>query len=127
MENFTGAALGSFNQTVSPPDRPKEILESMITKFNYPATTTRGIPVNIITTTYKTRKDLINHFDMAQCQMHYALDDKDGEWKVFATRKTIDLIHKKQIAMSLTNVGALKAWRVERYTSRGWTHSVPSV
>lgn len=127
MENFTGAALGSFNQTVSPPDRPKEILESMITKFNYPATTTRGIPVNIITTTYKTRKDLINHFDMAQCQMHYALDDKDGEWKVFATRKTIDLIHKKQIAMSLTIVGALKAWRVERYTSRGWTHSVPSV
>lgn len=138
IENLGDATLGSYNPNASQFNvvvgRPPEILESMITKYIYPATVnnndvgrSRAIPINIISTTYKTRKELIDHFDMAQCQMHYALDYKDNTWKVFATRKTLDLIHKKQIAMSKTNFGALKAWRVERYTSRGWTHSVPSV
>lgn len=145
-KNYAGGALGSFDPMGGLPinsDRPPEILESMITKFMYPVAlsisspsvmkmgnaviNSRWLPINLVSTTYKTRKELIDHFDMAQCQIHYALDHTDKKWKVFATRKTLDLIHNKQIAMSKTYVGALKPWRVERYTSRGWTHAVPSV
>lgn len=131
-KNSGVGTLASYPPVAPHPNvsRPKEITDSIISRFTYnvtigSGTRTAAIPFNLISTTYKTRHELIDHFDMAQCQIHYAFEDE--HWKIFCTPTTLNLIKNRQIAMAKNYSGALQPWRVERYTSRGWTHAVSGV
>jgi hypothetical protein len=93
------------------PPRPPEILESIIVgtcdvgQYTY--------HINLITTTYKTRQDLIAHFDMEQCKMHYQ------DASLYFTKRILWLIENKKIPAK--DAMTAKSSRLNRYTSIGWT------
>jgi hypothetical protein len=68
-----------------------------------------------ITTKYKTREELIDHFDFKHCRVSYDLMTE----KLFITRETMDLILKKELDPSRPD-DPPKPWRYEKFQARGW-------
>lgn len=68
-----------------------------------------------ITTKYKTREELIEHFDFKHCRVSYDLMTE----KLFITRETMDLILKKELDPSRPD-DLPKPWRYEKFRERGW-------
>ena len=70
--------------------------------------------IQYITTKYKTREELVNHFDFKHCCVSYDyLKDK-----LYMTRETFDLIKSKTLKHNTDKPAAL--WRYEKFQSRGW-------
>jgi len=70
--------------------------------------------IQYITTKYKTREELVNHFDFKHCCVSYDyLKDK-----LYMTRETFDLIKSKTLKHNTDKPPAL--WRYEKFRSRGW-------
>lgn len=67
----------------------------------------------IIYTHYKTREELIQHFDFTHCMVSYYAD------KIHLTRKTFDAIVKKHLIPNQKS--RIAEWRVEKFKSRGFT------
>jgi hypothetical protein len=68
-----------------------------------------------ITTKYKTREELIDHFDFKHCRVSYDLMTE----KLFIARETMDLILNKELDPSRPN-DLPKPWRYEKFRERGW-------
>jgi hypothetical protein len=70
--------------------------------------------IQYITTKYKTREELINHFDFKHCCVSYDyLKDK-----LYMTREAFDLIKSKTLVPNIKGTPAL--WRYEKFQKRGW-------
>jgi hypothetical protein len=70
--------------------------------------------IQYITTKYKTREELINHFDFKHCCVSYDyLKDK-----LYITREAFDLIKSKTLVPNIKGTPAL--WRYEKFQKRGW-------
>ena len=69
-----------------------------------------------ITTKYKTREELINHFDFKHCCVSYDIT-KD---KLYITRETYDLIKSKKLVQNSDRIPA--TWRFNKFQERGWKH-----
>ena len=70
--------------------------------------------IQYINTKYKTREELIKHFDFKHCCVSYdPLNDK-----LFITREVYDLIKAKKLVHNSDKAPAL--WRYEKFRSRGW-------
>jgi hypothetical protein len=70
--------------------------------------------IQYITTKYKTREELINHFDFKHCCVSYDyLKDK-----LYMTREAFDLIKSKTLVSNIKGTPAL--WRYEKFQKRGW-------
>ena len=115
IKSADGATLGSFNPNPPYVKRPVEIVDTIVSNMSY-----MGKPINLIATTYTNRHDLVDHFDMAQCQMHYAWSELGGH-KLFFTPFVLNCIKNKWIASSKKFKTEIKPYRVEKYLSYGWT------
>ena len=70
--------------------------------------------IQYINTKYKTREELIKHFDFKHCCVSYdPLNDK-----LFITREVYDLIKSKTLKHNTDKPPAL--WRYEKFHGRGW-------
>ena len=70
--------------------------------------------IQYITTKYKTREELVNHFDFKHCCVSYDyLKDK-----LYMTRETFDLIKSKTLKHNTDKPAAL--WRYEKFQKSGW-------
>jgi hypothetical protein len=69
-----------------------------------------------ITTKYKTREELVQHFDFKHCCVSYDIVAD----KLFITRETYDLIKSKTL---VPNAGGRvpAPWRYEKFLERGWS------
>jgi hypothetical protein len=68
-----------------------------------------------ILTNFKTREELIEHFDFKHCRVSYDLMTE----KLFITRETMDLILNKELDPSRPD-DLPKQWRYEKFRERGW-------
>lgn len=73
-----------------------------------------GIQVQYILTRYKTREELIEHFDFAHCQMNY----HDG--KLYVSPRTFYAIKNKEL---INNHDKIQPWRIEKYKSKGYSYT----
>jgi len=69
-----------------------------------------------ITTKYKTREELVKHFDFKHCCVSYDIT-KD---KLYITRETYDLIKSKKLVQNSDRIPA--TWRFNKFQERGWKH-----
>lgn len=69
-----------------------------------------------ITTKYKTREELVQHFDFKHCCVSYDLNNDS----LFITRQVYDLIKSKTLVPNNVN-NTPAQWRYEKFLSRGWT------
>jgi hypothetical protein len=69
-----------------------------------------------ITTRYKTREELVQHFDFKHCCVSYDLSND----KLFITRQVYDLIKSRTLVPNNVN-NTPAQWRYEKFLSRGWT------
>ena len=69
--------------------------------------------VQWIFTTYKTRQELINHFDFLHCCVSY---EPYGD-KLHISRATFDAIKNKHL---ISNGKAVDNWRVAKFLKKGW-------
>jgi hypothetical protein len=72
--------------------------------------------VQYITTKYKTREELVKHFDFKHCCVSYDFS-KD---KLYITREVYDLIKAKKLVQNSNRIPA--EWRFEKFKERGWKH-----
>jgi hypothetical protein len=71
-----------------------------------------------ITTKYKTREELISHFDFKHCCVSYDFATD----KLYITREVFDLIKKKSLVQNGIRRPAL--WRYEKFHNRGWKEEI---
>ena len=71
-----------------------------------------------ITTKYKTREELVNHFDFRHCCVSYDFATD----KLYITREVYDLIKNKILLQNGTRRPAV--WRYDRFHSRGWKEEI---
>ena len=72
--------------------------------------------VQWIFTTYKTRQELVKHFDFLHCCVSY----EPYFNRLHISRSTYDAIKNKQLVVN--NHGQLVNWRVNKFVTRGWKH-----
>lgn len=68
--------------------------------------------VQFIFTQYKTREELIDHFDFVHCKVSYY------KGKLFINRDTYNSIRDMKLVPNQSN--RIAQWRVEKFVSRGW-------
>lgn len=73
-----------------------------------------GTKVQYIFTDYKTRKEVIDHFDMLHCCVSY--DRKED--KLYISSATLDAVKKKIIAPNGDK--KIQNWRKDKMIKRGW-------
>lgn len=69
-----------------------------------------------ITTKYKTREELVKHFDFKHCCVSYDFATD----KLYITREVYDLIKSKKLVQNSDRIPA--AWRFDKFQERGWKH-----
>ena len=69
-----------------------------------------------ITTQYKTREELVKHFDFRHCCVSYSFATD----KLYITREVYDLIKSKKLVQNSDRIPA--QWRFEKFQGRGWKH-----
>jgi hypothetical protein len=69
-----------------------------------------------ITTQYKTREELIGHFDFKHCCVSYSFATD----KLYITREVYDLIKSKKLVQNGDRIPA--GWRFDKFQERGWKH-----
>ena len=110
------------NEPVSIPDMSIVKKESKIEYMNNPDilrafTVHRQFrDINVILTKYKTREDLMKHFDMWHCKMSYD-PSCDG---FFISRMAYDAVKNKKIIHANLAV-PIKQHRIDKYLKRGYT------
>lgn len=72
--------------------------------------------IQYIFTKYKTRKELVDHFDFVHCCVSYDI----GEDKLYISREVYDMNMKKKLKKNPTSVG-MNPERVTKFENRGWT------
>lgn len=72
--------------------------------------------VQLITTKYNTRKELISHFDMLHCCVSYTPYDD----KLYISRDVYETIMKKAIRPQSGIWELVKPWRIDKMEKRGW-------
>ena len=78
----------------------------------------RDSKMQYITTKYKTREELVQHFDFKHCCVSY---DYVRD-KLYISRETYDLIKRKVLEPNGNNMP--KPWRYEKFHSRGWKREI---
>jgi hypothetical protein len=74
--------------------------------------------IQYINTKYKTREELIKHFDFKHCCVSYdPLNDK-----LFITREVYDLIKAKKLMQNSDMIPVY--WRYEKFWQRGWKSDI---
>lgn len=68
-----------------------------------------------ITTDYKTREELVKHFDFKHCCISYDFSTD----KLYITRETYDLIKQKMLIPN-NSKKTPAGWRYEKFLNRGW-------
>ena len=68
-----------------------------------------------IFTKYKTRRELVDHFDFAHATISYNI----GEDKLYITRQAYDALKNKKLVRN--KQGDIAEWRVQKFLDRGWT------
>lgn len=68
-----------------------------------------------IFTKYKTRRELVDHFDLAHATISYNI----GEAKLYITRQAYDALKNKKLVRN--DKGDIAEWRIEKFLKRGWT------
>jgi hypothetical protein len=71
-----------------------------------------------ITTKYKTREELINHFDFKHCCVSYDFATD----KLYITREVYDLIKNKRLLQN--GIKRPAHWRFEKFYNRGWKEDI---
>lgn len=71
-----------------------------------------------ISTKYKTRKELIDHFDFKHCCISYDYANN----QLFITREVFDLIKSKTLRPNSDKVP--EYWRYEKFHDRGWKSEI---
>jgi len=71
-----------------------------------------------ITTKYKTREELINHFDFRHCCVSYDFATD----KLYITREVYDLIKNKRLLQN--GIKRPAHWRFEKFYNRGWKEDI---
>lgn len=88
---------------------------NMITKVFTEQDTDTIFDYQYIFTKYKTRRELVDHFDLAHATISYNI----GEDKLYITRKAYDALKNKKLVRN--GKGDIADWRVEKFLQRGWT------
>jgi len=73
-----------------------------------------GVPVQIIVTKYKTREELISHFDYAHCCVSYYPETD----KLYMSEKSYKAIVEKKLVVN--NPTSVIEWRREKFLKRGF-------
>lgn len=73
----------------------------------------RDSKIQFILTKYKTREDLIAHFDFVHCQMNY------HDHKLFVSPYVLDAIKNKELINNQDNV---EQWRIDKYKAKGYSY-----
>jgi len=90
-------------------DRIKKTMFFKESKFQY------------ILTDFKTREELIDHFDFKHCRVSYDLMTE----KLYITRETMDAIINKTLAPNTDKTP--EYWRYEKFWQRGWKSEITFV
>ena len=77
--------------------------------------------IQLITTKYKTREELIDHFDFKHCCISYDYSTN----KLFLSREAFDLCKRKMLVANKNKTPAY--WRYEKFWKRGWKSELPLV
>lgn len=72
--------------------------------------------VQLITTKYNTRKELLDHFDMLHCCVSYTPWDD----RLYISRDVYETIMKKAIRPQSGIWELVKPWRIDKMEKRGW-------
>lgn len=72
-----------------------------------------GVKIQFIFTRYKTREELISHFDFVHCQMNF------HNGVLYVSPLVLECIKNKVLINNITNV---QAWRVDKYKAKGYTY-----
>ena len=77
--------------------------------------------IQLIFTKYKTRKELIEHFDYVHAMVSYGYEDnKPGlDFKLFISKQTLDCIRDKKLVIN--NKDNWRQYRESKFVKRGWT------
>lgn len=73
-----------------------------------------SVPVQIIVTKYKTREELISHFDYAHCCVSYYPETD----KLYMSEKTYKAIIEKRLVVN--NPTSVVEWRKNKFLKRGF-------
>lgn len=74
-----------------------------------------GRKYQYIHTDYKTRRELLDHFDFIHTTVSYNI----GEDKLYITREAFDCIKKKEL--KINNGNEPEQWRTEKFVRKGWS------
>jgi hypothetical protein len=74
--------------------------------------------IQLITTKYKTREELIEHFDFKHCCISYDYSAN----KLFLSREAFDLCKSKTLVPNTNKKPA--SWRYEKFWKRGWKSEI---
>jgi hypothetical protein len=80
-----------------------------------------GTKSQFIYTKYKTRKDLIDHFDMMHCCVSY----DSAEDKLYISPAALEAIKTKTIRPNGSKI--ISQWRIDKMLKRGWKLETVSV
>ncbi len=69
----------------------------------------------IIFTKYKTREELIDHFDFVHTRVSYDINQD----KLYISKETFDSIIHKNLKIANENRG-VEQWRLEKFKNKGW-------
>jgi hypothetical protein len=72
--------------------------------------------VQFIFTQYRTREELIDHFDFKHCKVSY------HKGNLYINRDTFDSLRDKRLVANQPT--RIKQWRVEKFVNRGWESPV---
>lgn len=72
----------------------------------------------VILTDYKSRRELLDHFDMLHCTVSYVPDED----KLYITRGAYDSIISKRMVQN--NKNKIADWRIDKYAKRGWGSAI---
>jgi hypothetical protein len=71
--------------------------------------------IQYILTDYKTREELVNHFDFVHCKVSYVTATDT----LYISPETYDCIMNKVLKKNPTGIPALQ-WRIEKFQKKGW-------
>jgi hypothetical protein len=70
--------------------------------------------IQYIFTKFKTRRDVIDHFDMLHTCVSYVPDED----KLYISKAALDAINQRKIIPNGKN--KIKDWRIQKMMKRGW-------
>jgi hypothetical protein len=116
---------GAFPWLEQQPSKYREDINPNITDVWGADKHTKSGKIQLIFTKYKTRKELVDHFDYAHAMVSYACINGPGDprraldLRMFISRQTYECIRDKKLVIN--NKDNWRQYRESKFVQRGWT------